>query len=196
MPLVSHPLPCKPLIGALLFLTGLCLSLQDVAPLLSSSWTVGRDQRGCVGNRGMHVWDASLWSVWMWMVRVCVQQPQCGECSVVSDPWTVAPLPMEFSRQEYWSGWGSSWPRDRTRVSCISCIGRWILYPYASPHRLCRVCYIYAGKVHWDVCIYTRQLRNIVFFSSLLSILHRLSSFLLCCWLLTLTFVCCRYACF
>ena len=41
------------------------------------------------------------------MVRVCVQQPQCGECSVVSDSWTVAhraPLPMEFSRQEYWSG--------------------------------------------------------------------------------------------
>ena len=21
-----------------------------------------------------------------------------------------------------------SWPRDRTRVSCVSCIGRWILY--------------------------------------------------------------------
>ena len=38
---------------------------------------------------------------------MCAQQPQCGECSAVSDPWTVArraPLPMEFSRQEYWSG--------------------------------------------------------------------------------------------
>ena len=23
---------------------------------------------------------------------------------------------------------GSSWPRDRTLVSCVSCIGRWILY--------------------------------------------------------------------
>ena len=23
---------------------------------------------------------------------------------------------------------GSSWPRDQTRVSCISCVGRWILY--------------------------------------------------------------------
>ena len=23
---------------------------------------------------------------------------------------------------------GSSWPRDQTRVSCISCMGRWILY--------------------------------------------------------------------
>ena len=26
------------------------------------------------------------------------------------------------------SSWGSSWPRDRTWVSCISCIGRQILY--------------------------------------------------------------------
>ena len=44
-------------------------------------------------------------------------------------PWTVvyqASLSMEFSRQEYWSGLpfpspgGSSWPRDRTQVSCIA----------------------------------------------------------------------------
>ena len=44
-------------------------------------------------------------------------------------PWTVvyqASLSMGFSRQEYWSGLpfpspgGSSWPRDRTQVSCIT----------------------------------------------------------------------------
>ena len=44
--------------------------------------------------------------------------------------WTVdrqASLSTGFSRQEYWSGLpcppsrGSSWPRNRTRVSCISC---------------------------------------------------------------------------
>ena len=23
---------------------------------------------------------------------------------------------------------GSSWPRDQAQVSCISCIGRWIVY--------------------------------------------------------------------
>ena len=45
-----------------------------------------------------------------------------------------APLSMEFSRQEYWE-WvaisfsrGSSQPRDQTHDSCVSCIGRWILY--------------------------------------------------------------------
>ena len=41
---------------------------------------------------------------------------------------------MEFSRQEYWSGFtisyfrGSSQPRDQTHISCISCMGRRILY--------------------------------------------------------------------
>ena len=54
--------------------------------------------------------------------------------------WIIAhqsPQPMEFSRQEYWSGLpscsrGSSWPRDWTHVSCIFCTGRWILYHWAT----------------------------------------------------------------
>ena len=48
-------------------------------------------------------------------------------------PWTVAhqaPLSMEVSRPEYWSGlpYPPSQLRDRTRVSCISSIGRQVLY--------------------------------------------------------------------
>ena len=52
-------------------------------------------------------------------------------------PWTVAcqaSLSMGFPRQEYWSGLpflppGNLPPsRDRTHVSYVSCIGRWILY--------------------------------------------------------------------
>ena len=51
-----------------------------------------------------------------------------------------APLSMKFLRQEYWSGlglveWvvitssrGSSRPRDHTRISYVSCIGRQVLY--------------------------------------------------------------------
>ena len=51
--------------------------------------------------------------------------------------WTEAcwvPLPVEFSRQEHWSGVpfptprGSFWSKDRTHVCCISSIGRQILY--------------------------------------------------------------------
>ena len=42
-------------------------------------------------------------------------------------PWTVAhqaPLSMEFSRQEYWSGlplpFPGDRPRDQTQISCIA----------------------------------------------------------------------------
>ena len=54
-------------------------------------------------------------------------------------PWTVvyqAPLPAEFTRQEYWSGLPfpppgeSSQPRDQNPVSCVSCIGRRTPYPF------------------------------------------------------------------
>ena len=74
------------------------------------------------------------------MNYVCLVAQLCLSLSRVwlfVTPWTVdhqAPLSMRFSRQEYWSGLpfpsfsrGSSRPRDWTRVSCISCTGRWIL---------------------------------------------------------------------
>ena len=38
-------------------------------------------------------------------------------------------IAISFSR-------GSSWPRDQTLVSCISCIGRWILYYWATSYLL------------------------------------------------------------
>ena len=52
------------------------------------------------------------------------------------NPWTVArqaPLSMGFSRQEYWSGLpfpsSGDLPHSETCLSCISCVGRWSLYP-------------------------------------------------------------------
>ena len=46
---------------------------------------------------------------------------------------------MGFFRQEYWSGLLSSRgfprPRDRTHVSYVSCIGRWVLYQGVSAVR-------------------------------------------------------------
>ena len=53
-------------------------------------------------------------------------------------PWTLAcqaSLSVEFSRQEYWSGFsisfsrGSYWPRDRTQLSCIR---SWTLCQWAT----------------------------------------------------------------
>ena len=73
-------------------------------------------------------------------------QPQvlvAQSCLTLWDPTNCSPplLSMKFSRQEYWSGLslpspgGSSWPKDRTQVSCIA--GRFFTTePPAKPHRV------------------------------------------------------------
>ena len=67
--------------------------------------------------------------------HVCV----CQVTSVVSDYLWLhelpqASLPMGFSGQDYWIGLplptpeDLPWLRDWTHISCVSCIGRWVLY--------------------------------------------------------------------
>ena len=68
-------------------------------------------------------------------------QPLCAcVCSITSEslwPHGQAPLSMETPRQEYQSGLPCPFPGDlpdpgtETRVSCTSCIGKWILYQCA-----------------------------------------------------------------
>ena len=69
----------------------------------------------------------------------------CVSCSVVSESfltmWTTAhqaPLSMEFSRQEYWSGFPFPPPGDLPDSGIeseapVSCIGRQIVYNLESP---------------------------------------------------------------
>ena len=73
------------------------------------------------------------------LTAVCAQLLSCVLLFATS--WPVAhqaSLSMEFSRQEYWSevvissSRGSSQPRNRTHISCVSCILRWILYHCAT----------------------------------------------------------------
>ena len=73
------------------------------------------------------------------IMPVCVCM-YAQSCPILFDltPWTVAhqaSLSMGFPRQEYWSGLPfptpGDPPRDWTQVSCISCIGRQILYHWA-----------------------------------------------------------------
>ena len=69
-------------------------------------------------------------------VCVCVQSLSCVQ--LLETPWTVAhqaPLSMGFLRQEYWSGLPFPSPGDPPNPgmsSCISCIGRWILYHWVT----------------------------------------------------------------
>ena len=105
-----------------------------------SSWTKDRTHVFCTGRQVLNQWATmQVPTGWPWttpevseahMVSVRGNEIMHA-CSVVFNstiPWTVArqaPLSMGFSRQEYRSGLpfpGSSQPRDRTHVSCASCV--------------------------------------------------------------------------
>ena len=101
---------------------------EKYAPRMSESWReqwafspCGRFVRRCVG------------CVCVWL---CVQaqslslsdslQPQEFSPQGFSLPGVFQARILEWVVISYSSG--SSWPRDGTHVSCISCIDRWILY--------------------------------------------------------------------
>ena len=76
------------------------------------------------------------WRPYYWLYNTCVLS-HFSHVWLCVTPWTVAqqaPLPMGFSRQEYWQGLsclpsrGSYQPRDQTHVSHVFCIGRPVLY--------------------------------------------------------------------
>ena len=71
---------------------------------------------------------------------------------VLTTPWTgarQAPLSMGSPRQEYWSGLPFPPPGDlpdpgiKPIISCVSCTGRWILYPLSRT-----LCFI---KLYWII---------------------------------------------
>ena len=68
---------------------------------------------------------------WLYSSYMCM----LGHVQLFAAPWTVAhqaPLSMEFSREEYWSGLPSPPPGDLPnpwiKESCVFCIDRQILY--------------------------------------------------------------------
>ena len=96
----------------------------------AQDWGVNEDVVPALG----HPWDrarglSSLRSPWRGGRD---DESECVRHSVTSDsvtPWSVArqaPLSVEFSRREYWSGWPfpspgeSSPPRDGIQVSCLA----------------------------------------------------------------------------
>ena len=101
--------------------------------------------------RNIHV---KLNKCWYFGIMFCRDTPgdtsnvcACSVTSVMSGPvtpWILAHqalLSIGFSRQEYWSGLScpfreSSWPRDWTPFSYVSCIGRLVLYHWATKKAL------------------------------------------------------------
>ena len=83
--------------------------------------------------------------IYLLPLKLILRFPVLSRVLLFAILWTVAhqaPLAMGFSKQEYWktapsgSQWlvaisfsrGSSWPRDRTPISFVPCIGKYILY--------------------------------------------------------------------
>ena len=68
-------------------------------------------------------------------------------------PWAVAhklPLSMELSGQEFWIRLPfPTWPRNHTCVSFISCIGRQILYHWATWEALYATSIIFKSCFHY-----------------------------------------------
>ena len=86
----------------------------------------------------------------------CAQSPSCVQLCNPMNVAFQALLSMVFSQQEYWSRLPFPSPGDfpnsgMEAVSCISCIGRWILYCWATSEAIYMcVC----------VCIYTHTYTN------------------------------------
>jgi len=115
-----------------------------------------------------------------WEHGVCAQSLSCVHVWLPASLWNIAcqaPLSMEFPRQEYWIlEWfamsfsrGSSWRRDPTGVSWVSCIGRQILYHWATREfplysLKCMVC------LEWPLELFQKQ-----------HISHKFSKYL-CAW--------------
>ena len=89
-------------------------------------------------------------------IHVCVLVTQL--CLTLVAPWTVAhqaPLCMEVSRQEYWSGLPFPSPGIfPTQVSCIS--GRLFTTwgTWDTPIYICTHIYLYVYTSHIFICIY------------------------------------------
>ena len=75
---------------------------------------------------------------WSWIIYLCFWALCHFSCAwLFSTPWSAAlqaPLSMGFSQQEYWCGLLFPPPRDlpKGNQTCISCIGRQILYHWAT----------------------------------------------------------------
>ena len=94
--------------------------------------------RGKDSGKDYGGWTMCTVSVWH---CICVHIQSLSCVRLFATPRTVAsqaPLSIGVSKQEHWSEFatsssrGSSWPRNRSGISWVSCIGRRILYRCAT----------------------------------------------------------------
>ena len=118
--------------------------VSSIAGRFFTSWATREAQEYLEVNI-VTIWDrppgVGVGCILTWDECVCVlNRFSCFWLFVA--PWIVAyqaPLPMEIlqARILEWvalpSSRGSSQTRDQTHIFCISCIGRWVLFPLVPP---------------------------------------------------------------
>ena len=124
-------------------------NLKNVSKIkVSSLWSLICSSRQWSSHLSVYAYVLSLFSC----VRLCdpmVHSPPPGS-SVYGIPqarileWVVMP-----------SSRGSSWPRDWTHVSYVSCIGRWVLYHKCHQGSLYIYTHIYVGGGNGDPLQYS-----------------------------------------
>ena len=115
------------LLGSLNVCVCVCTCVLSSVWLFTTPWTVAFQAPLSMGLPS----QVSMCICMCVCVCVCVCARVLSCVRLFATPWTVAsqaPLSMGLPRQEYWSGLLFPTLRDRTWVSCISCIGRQILY--------------------------------------------------------------------
>ena len=115
------------------------------------------------------IWkETSFYNIWYGGVCVCVcvcvcmreraRERELSRVWLFAIPWTVAPLSVEFSRQEYCGGLpflppgDLPDPRDWTHISCI---GRQILYHWATleSHNWHTTLFKVYSIMIWFICV-------------------------------------------
>ena len=95
----------------------------------------GREREFCLGIP-LKILDNVTWS-WRFTDTLALLCSVANSCLTLFDPMDCSPPGSSVhvisqARTLEWvaisSSRGSSWPRDRTCISLVSCIGRWILY--------------------------------------------------------------------
>ena len=160
-------------------LEGLMLKLRYFGHLMEEltrwkrSWCRQRLKAGEEDDRGWDGWMVSL-TQWTWVCTSSWSWWRTGKPGVlesmglqrVGHDWATeqqqqmvcscqAPLSMGFHRQGHWNGFvisfsrGSSRSRDRACISCISCINRKILHPWATREAPCPVVFDW---ILWIIC--------------------------------------------
>ena len=109
---------------------------------------------------------SNFYTIWIPLLNHTISSPNVlTHVQLFAAPWIVATMllcPWDFPGKNTTVGWhfllqGSSWPRDQTLISCVSCTGRWILYHESQLGRLKVLCISFTVNTSRNSLIHSTQ---------------------------------------